>query len=622
MTSVDERQLEEEVSAWSRLQVWRGFVIISAVITIVYPLANFFGAPPHSEPLALRLVFSAGAIILCVPTILFPQLRRYARWPLVLEIVAFYIVQGTFLAMSGFLPDFVSRAILVVFIVPLIAPAIVDVGLALGTFIISALVASNVTGNAAAAAVSGRFGSVLIACILAAVAGVATIVSRRREMRARFAVQLGLEERLALLRTRDRLTGLPNFERFVDLCDDAIASAYIRGGRVAVVALDLDHLRELDSQYGTRMANALIVHVARRFEERARNRLLFRVRSDRFAFIALDADTFVAEELAYELLESLVEPFTVEHTTMYVTATAGVAIYPNDGVTVDALLARCDENVRRARGGFHDAAAFISGEPDAYMMRLRDLREDVQHALADGQFVLFYQPCIDTRTRRIVSAEALLRWVHPKYGLISPDEFIPLLESDGTIASVGEWVLREATQACARWRTSRELEVSVNVSLKQFRDAALFARVRSALEGAHLPPQALILELTETVAVQNIEYTLRTMHVCRAWGVKFALDDFGTGYSSMRYLKDLPVDEIKIDGSFMKGLPDDAGDCAIVRAVISLGHSRGCTVYAEGIERANQARWLAEEGCDVLQGTAVSPPLAVADFEAWVKSAS
>ena len=619
---IDERQLEEAVSAWNERRVWRSFVIVSALLATVYPLANFLGAPPGTEPLRLRLVFSVAAIILSVPMIVFPKLRRYAKWPLALEIVAFYIVQGIFLARNGFSPYVVSRAILVTFAVPIVAPTILDLALALGTFILSAFVESDITGNLQTASLAGPFGSVIIACILAGAVGVATILSRRREVRARVSVQLGLEERLAVMRTRDRVTGLPNFERFLSLCDDAIASAYIRGGRVAVVALDLDRFHEIDSQYGARIGNALIVQLARRFEERARNRLLFRIRSDRFVLIALDADTFLAEELAYEMLEALVEPFMIEHTTIYITATAGVAIYPNDGATVDALLARCDENVRRARGGFHDAAALVSGEPDAFMLRLRDLRDDVRYALPGGQFVLFYQPCINSRTSRLVSAEALLRWMHPKYGLIAPDEFIPLLESDGTIASVGEWVLREATQACARWRTSRDLEVSVNVSLQQFRDAALFARIRSALEAANLPPQALILELTETVAVQNIEYTLRTMHVCRAWGVKFALDDFGTGYSSMRYLKDLPVDEIKIDRSFMRGLPDDAGDRAIARAIISLGHSRGCIVYAEGIERANQARWLADEGCDVLQGTAVSPPLALPDFEAWVKSAS
>lgn len=616
--TLDDRQLDEAVARWEERRVWLAFMTTSALLAIVYPLANFLGAPHGTEPLRLRLAFTAFAMVVCIPMLAVPPLRRFARPLLAVEIVAFYIVQGAFLAMTQFSPYVVTRAVLVVSAVPLVAPAILDVELALGTFLITALIASAARGGLQGQMIAGPFGTVLLACIIAGAVGVATIASRRREIRARLAVELGLEERLAFMRTRDRLTGLPNFERFTDLCEDAIASAYIRGTSAGAIAIDIDRLDKIESQYGTRIADALIVEVARRLESSARGGVTSRIRPERFVFIAMDVDSGKAEELAYELLESLVEPFRIDEATVYVTATAGVAIYPNDGTKVDELLARCDYNIRRARGGSHDAAALVSGEPDPHMMRLRDLREDVHHALVKGQFRLLYQPCVDSRTGRTVSAEALLRWEHPAYGTISPVEFVSLLESEGVIASVGEWVLREAVRACAQGWKSREIGVSVNVSLEQFRDAALCARVQSALNDAQLPPQALILELTETVAVQNIEYTLRTMNACRSLGVKFALDDFGTGYSSMGYLKDLPVDEIKIDGSFMEGLPSDVGDAAIVRAIISLAHTRGCTVCAEGVEYAAQARWLAEEGCDMLQGIAVSPPLAQPDFEAWL----
>ncbi len=618
LTSVDERQLRDAVAAWEQRRVWRAFVTTSAMLAFVYPLANFFGAPNGTEPLRLRLVFAAAAIAFCLPLLMVPGLRRYAKLLLRVEIVAFYIVQGIFLAMNDFTPYVVVRGVLVIFVVPLIAPAVLDIELALGTFVVVALVTSGVRGSLQSGLISGPFGTVLLACIVAGAVGSAGIASRRREIRARLAVELGLEERLAFLRTRDRLTGLPNFERFTDLCEDAIASAYIRNACFAVIAIDLDRLEEIDSQYGTRTANAVLIEAARRFEVTADSAVTCRTRSDRFVTIAMEFGAVKAEELAYEMLEALAEPFHVSGTTVYITGTAGVAIYPKDGTTVDALLAQCDLNVRRARGGSHDAAALTSGELDEHLMRLHALREDVHHALAKGQFCLFYQPCVDSRTRRTISAEALLRWDHPKYGTILPAEFVPLLESDGIITAVGEWVLREAVRVCAQWRQSHEIDVSVNVSLQQFRDAALFARVRSALADANLPPQALILELTETVAVQNVEYTLRTMNLCRSLGIKFALDDFGTGYSSMGYLKDLPIDEIKIDRSFMQGLPENVGDAAIVRAIITLGRTRGCTVYAEGVERPDQARWLADEGCDVLQGNFLSPPLPEADFEAWL----
>ena len=618
LTAVDEEQLREATAAWEQRRAWRAFVTASVLLATVYPLANFLGAPKGTEPLGLRLVFAAGAIALCGAALITPFLRRHAEALLRIEIVAFYIIQGIFLAMNDFSPYVVVRAVLVIFAVTLVAPSVLDIELALGTFVLVALVTSGMRGSLESGLISGPFGTVLVACIIAGVVGAASITSRRREIRARLAVEMGLEERLAFLRTRDRFTGLPNFDRFTDLCEDAIASAQIRNASFAVIAIDLDRLEELYSQYGTRTGNALIVEAARRFEAAAESAVVSRIRPDRFAGICMECDARRAEELAYDMLEALAEPFHVNGTTVYITATAGIAISPKDGTTVDDLLAQCDHNVRRARGGSLDAAALISGEFDAHMLRLHDLREDVHQALANGELRLFYQPCVDSRTGRTVSAEALLRWEHPKYGTILPAEFVPLLESDGIITTVGEWVLREAVLVCAQWRRLQEIDVSVNVSPEQFRDAALFARVRSALADANLPADALILELTETVAVQNRELTLRTMELCRSLGVKCALDDFGTGYSSMAYLKDLPIDEIKIDRSFMQGLPGNVGDAAIVRAIITLARTRGCTVYGEGIETAEQARWLADEGCDVLQGNVLSPPLPADDFKLWL----
>jgi EAL domain-containing protein (putative c-di-GMP-specific phosphodiesterase class I)/GGDEF domain-containing protein len=616
MNEREDRRLQEAILAWEQRRTWLAFVAVSALLTFVYPLANFVGAPPGTEPLRLRLVIAAIAVSLCVPPILFPRLRRYARLGLLVETVAFYVVQGIFLAQSQFSPYVVVRAVLVISVVPLVAPTIFDVVLAVGTFMFTTLVTTIAQGGSVMQEFRGPLGTVFLACIIAVAVGTVTIASRRREIRARLAAELSQEEQLAVLRTRDRVTGLPNFERFMDLCEDAIASAYIRGCRFGITEVALERLAEVDRQYGALIGNSIVIQAARRFEATAKNAITCRIRSDRFVTLAIDIDSGQAEELAYALLESLAEPFRVDGKSIYVTGTAGTAIYPDDGTTVEALLARCDDNVRRARGGEHDVSALVSGEPDAHLVRMRDLREDVHSALVNGQFRLLYQPCVDSHTWRVVSAEALLRWEHPKYGLVSPAEFIPLLESDGVIATVGEWVLREATHACARWRETREIGVSVNVSLQQFRDAALCERVRNALDDAHLPTSALTLELTETVAMQNIDYTLRTMRTCRASGVKFALDDFGTGYSSMAYLQQLPIDEIKIDGSFVEGLPGNENDAAIVRAIISLARSLNCIVYAEGVERADQAQWLVKEDCNVLQGMVVSAPIAGPEFEA------
>ena len=615
MNQSEDPRLQAAIEQWEQRRTWLAFVATSALLAIGYPLANFFGAPYGTEPLRLRLMVAAGAVILCVPAILYPPLRRYAQPALRVEIFAFYVIQGLFLAHSFFSPFVVVRAILVIFIVPLVAPTVFDVELALGTFLLTTLLSTAAMRISLSEEIAGPIGSVFLACIIAGFVGSAAIESRRREVRASLITELRQEEEL---RTRDRVTGLPNFERFHDLCKDAIASAYIRGAHFGVIEISLDHFPEIDRQYGAGIVNEVIVQIAHRFESTAKKAIMFRWRSDMFDALARDSDSMQAEELAYALLESLAEPFRVDSSTIYVTATAGIAVYPEDGTTVDALLARTDDNVRRARGGVHDAAALISGEPEAHLVRMRDLREDVHGALVKGQFRLLYQPCVDSRTRRTASAEALLRWQHPKYGTILPAEFISLLETDGIIASVGEWVLREATRDCARWRQTREIGVSVNVSLQQFRDAALFERVRSALADAKLPPSALTLELTETVAMQNVEYTVRTMKASRALGVKFALDDFGMGYSSMLYLKELPIDEIKIDRSFVECIPCSDRDAAIVRSIISLAHSLNCFVCAEGVEREEQARWLAAEGAELLQGNGISPPIPASDLEAWL----
>lgn len=607
-------RLQEAVLDWDRRRAWRSFLTASILLATVYPLAAFLWAPTNSEPLQLRLIFAAGAAALCIVGLAFPRLRRHARFFMLAELVAFFLIQGAYVAKAGFSSSIVLREVIVIYATPLIAPAVIDIAVCYAAMLLAALLlAQNVSlSNPSDAA----FGTLLLSCIVGLVVGGVTIESRRREIRTRLSTELQKEEQLSVLRTRDRVSGLPNFERFVDLCEDAIDSSYVRGTGFAVILIDLDRFSYTVHEHGNRIADAIIAEVARRFETTITEAVVGRGRTDTFLVLCTDAHKDEAKETAYELLDSLAKPFTPGGKTIYVTATAGIAAYPADGTRVEDLLRRCNDAVRHARGGTADVAAMASGEAEGEYSRMRELRDDLRHALSRKEFQLYYQPCVDSRSGEVLTAEALLRWKHPTKGLLLPSEFVPLLEAEQLITNVGEWVLREAVSACARW--GRHIGVSINVSLHQFGDASLPERVRSALADANLGPNALTLELTESVAMQNAEYTLRTMRSCKELGVQFALDDFGTGYSSLAHLKELPIDSIKIDRGFVRGLPASDGDTAIIRSMIQLARSLRCTVYAEGVERLEQAQWLAIEGCHALQGFAIAGPMDAQAFVSWL----
>lgn len=608
-------RLQEAVLDWDRRRAWHSFLTASILLATVYPLAAFLWAPSNSEPLQLRLIFGAGTAALCIIALAFPHLQKYARFLMLAELIAFFIIQGVYVAKAGFTPTIVLREVIVIYALPLIAPAAIDVALSYAAMLLAAITLAH--GISLRNPSEAAFGTLLLSCIVGIVVGGVTIASRHREIRSRLSAELQKEEQLSVLRTRDRVSGLPNFDRFGDLCEDAIDSSYVRGSAFAVILIDLDRFSHTVHEHGNRIGDTLIAEIARRFEAAAGNGIVCRGRSDTFLVLCTDARKEDAKEIAYTLLDSLAKPFTPDGKTIYVTATAGIAAYPVDGTRVEDLLRRCNDAVRHARGGTRDVAAMASGEHDGEYSRMRELREDLRHALSRNEFVLYYQPCVDSRSGELLTAEALIRWKHPTKGILLPSEFVPLMEAEQLIGNAGEWVLREAVTACARWQP-RGIGVSINVSLHQFGDVSLPERVRSALADANLPPNSLTLELTESVAMQNAEYTLRTMRSCKELGVQFALDDFGTGYSSMAHLKELPIDAIKIDRGFVRGLPANDGDAAIIRSMIQLARSLRCTTCAEGVERFEQAQWLAIEGCHVLQGFAIAGPMDGHTFASWL----
>lgn len=298
----------------------------------------------------------------------------------------------------------------------------------------------------------------------------------------------------------------------------------------------------------------------------------------------------------------------------------GISIYPHDGHDPETLLKNADAAMYRAKANGRNQYQFYAPEMNARGEELLALETDLRRALNRKEFVLHYQPQLDLRTGKIAGAEALLRWQHPERGLVSPDDFIPLLEETGLIVPVGEWVLRNA---CEQYRKFHEaaltpVRISVNVSARQFREQALLDRVRQALRDEGVPPHHLELEITESTAMQDVQATSEILAALDALGVRLAIDDFGTGYSSLAYLKRFPLDVLKIDRTFIPDSWEDDNVSAIAEASISLGHKLGLEVVAEGVETNEQIGFLRSHECDIIQGYCFSRPMSVDKTAAFI----
>ena len=327
-------------------------------------------------------------------------------------------------------------------------------------------------------------------------------------------------------------------------------------------------------------------------------------------------DTAAVLNLAERIRELMTRPFVLEGREVVLTASIGIAMYPEDGDTADALLKHADTAMYHAKEEGRDNCKFYNVGLTQRAAQQLNLASNLRLALERGEFRLVYQPQFDIASGTIRSVEALLRWTHPEHGVISPLEFIPAAERTGLILGIGEWVLRAACEDAARWQCGgRALRVGVNLSARQLRNDGILAAVRERVAGG-MPAELLELEVTESVLMEDSQATLALLRDLRATGVSLALDDFGTGYSSMSYLRQLPIDRIKIDQSFVRGLPDDGESLAIVRAIAGLARSFGFGLTAEGVETLEQARVLRELGCDVMQGYYFSPPVAAGDIPA------
>jgi EAL domain-containing protein (putative c-di-GMP-specific phosphodiesterase class I)/PleD family two-component response regulator len=432
----------------------------------------------------------------------------------------------------------------------------------------------------------------------------------------------------------DAVTGLPNARPFERGMDEMLARREVVGGTVALFSITVPEVRRLRESVEQEAADALARELARRVAELARSESVPSLaatsseRAPRVARLGADefgllleglADADAVEAVAKRLLASLAEPVVVGSHDLAPGAWIGVSMSPADGLTAERLRKAADLAATHASQYGSAQYQFASAELQARSYERLKLGSQLRGAAARGELRLHYQPKIDAASRRIVGAEALVRWQHPEHGLMAPGRFIPLAEELGLIGVIGSWVMERACHDAAGWMRAGlpPLKVAVNVAEPQFASGGLCDELRRALSDSGLPAHQLVIELTESMLMVDVDAALALMHELKALGVTLSIDDFGTGYSSLSYLKRLPLDELKIDRSFIVDLPGEAGDVAIVSAVIDLGHSLGMSVTAEGVETAAQRDCLAALGCDQFQGFLFSKPIPVEQLVQW-----
>jgi diguanylate cyclase (GGDEF)-like protein len=423
----------------------------------------------------------------------------------------------------------------------------------------------------------------------------------------RYAIQRKkAEERLAYLAQYDPLTGLANRALFQDRLQQAVARAERSGGQLALLFVDLDRFKAVNDTFGHDCGDLLLREVAGRMEARVRKSdTVARLGGDEFAIILEDiSEAEDAARVAQDMQRRLSEPVLLSGDEVPAAASIGIALWPGSGG--DRLLKDADAAMYRAKRQGGNRQQFYTEEMNVQATARLTLERDLRRALQDEQFVLYYQPQVDLSTGRVIGAEALLRWRHLDRGLVSPGEFIPILEESRLINPVGRWALGAACRQGRSWREAglAPVRISVNLSARQFGRRDLADDIAGALAEGGMAQEDLELEITESLLMEDPETALATLERLRKelGGVGISIDDFGTGYSSLYRLKELPVQRIKIDRSFVLGVPEDPGDAAITSAVIRLAHDLGLGVVAEGVETAEQRDFLRDRGCDEAQG--------------------
>ena len=430
--------------------------------------------------------------------------------------------------------------------------------------------------------------------------------------------RINYEQQLQYHATHDVLTGLANRTLLNDRIDQAITRARHDRKLTGVLLLDLDRFKLINDGFGHIPADNLLRIVAERLASCVRDTdTVARLGGDEFVVVVTDIDD--AEDVAVisaKILRTLAQPLTVEGKDVFVTASIGIAMYPHDGEHGEGLLRNADVAMYRVKEHGRNNYRFYTPEMSHMALDRLDMEGNLRRALERDELEVYYQPIVSLATGGVVGAEALLRWKHPRIGMIPPSEFIPLAEETGLIIQIGDLVLHQVCHQIRAWRDAGlpPLHVAINISARQFRQEDLAGHVRSVLAETGLDGSALEFELTESMVMHDIENTLLTLRELKALGALLSLDDFGTGYSSLAYLKRFPIDTLKIDRSFVRDINSDSDDAAIAHAVIAMAHSLGLQVVAEGVETETQLELLRSYNCDRFQGYLFSRPVPAEEF--------
>jgi diguanylate cyclase (GGDEF)-like protein/PAS domain S-box-containing protein len=427
------------------------------------------------------------------------------------------------------------------------------------------------------------------------------------------------EQQLVYIANHDPLTGLLNRTQFHNSLTQTLAAAHRIQTKLALMFIDLDRFKLINDTLGHRVGDLLLQIAAERLKSSLRtNDILARLGGDEFIVLLKNIDHIDdIARIAQKTIDILTQPFTIESHDLVITASIGISVYPEDGESGQTLLMNADSAMYLAKERGKNNYQFYTLEMTARSFERMNIERGLRHALINRELKLYYQPQINALTGRLFSVEALVRWQHPEWGLVNPDRFIGVAEETGLIVPIGLWVLRTACLQAKEWQENDGpcTHVAVNLSPRQFLEKDLFKSIKEVLEETGLKPSLLELEITESAVMQNPERTLQVLKQLQELGVRLSIDDFGTGYSSLTYLRQFPVQSVKIDRSFVQDIPQDEGSVTLVRAIIALAHELKINVTTEGIETEAQLTFLRTQHSDLLQGFIYSQAVTATQLE-------